>query len=498
MQKYDVIIIGSGLGGLVCGSILSKEGYKVCVVEQHWQIGGCLQNFKRNNSIFVTGVHYIGSMDEGQILYRYFNYLGIAEKLKLKRMDPEGFDIISFDGEDKQYRIPMAEEFDRILLKDFPKEKEALKRFKAVIKEINDSLSLVNLDTTSKYNFLESKYFSIGVYDFLKSITSNTKLQNVLAGNNPLYAGDSKRTPLYIYAVVMDFFINSAWRLIDGGAQIADLLSETITNNGGTVLTKYNATKFIFENNKIKCLKFSNEKLLEAKYFISSIHPAKTLELVEKERFRTAYRNRILSLENSISSFALYITFKKNSFPYINSNIFHHNSSNVWELINYSDSSWPKGYLFYTQANSNNQKYADSAIVLAYMKYEEVKEWGNSTIGKRDRDYINFKTAKSEKLLCSVEKQFPGIRESIDKHYSSSPLTLRDYLSTVEGTMYGVVRDFRDPLRSFISSKTKIPNLFLTGQNTNIHGVLGVTVGSFLTCSQLIPIDDLRKRVQSA
>lgn len=498
MQKYDVIIIGSELGGLVCRSILSKEVYKVCVVEQHWQIGGCLQNFKRNNSIFVTGVHYIGSMDEGQILYCYFNYQGIAEKLNLKRMDPEGFDTVSFDGDDKQYRIPMAEKFDEILLKDFPKEKEALKRFKEVIKEIHSSFKMLNLDNTPTYSFLESKYFKIGVYDFLKSITSNTKLQNVLAGNNTIYAGDSEKTPLYIYALVINFFINSAWRLIGGSALIVDLLSETITNNGGKVLIKYNATKFIFKNDNIKYLEFSNEELLEAKYFISTIHPTKTLELVKKERFRIAYRNRILSLENSISSFALYITFKMNNVPYINSNLFHYNSTNVWELINDDDKSWPKGYMFYTQANSNNQKYSDSAIVFAYMKYEEVKEWESSTIGKRGKDYIDFKTKKSEKLFRSVEKQFSGIRSSIDKHYSSSPLTLRDYISTVEGTIYGVVRDFRDPLRSYISPKTKIPNLFLAGQNTGIHGVLDVTVGSSLTCSQLIPIDDLRKRVQNA
>ncbi len=498
MQKYDLIIIGSELGGLVCRSILSKEGYKVCVVEQHWQIGGCLQNFKRNSSIFESGVHYIGSMEEGQILYRYFKYLGTTEKLHLKKIGPEGFDTVTFNGDDKQYQIPMAEKFDEILLIDFPKEKEALKRFKEVIREINSFFKMVNINDTSTYNFLESKYFRISVYDFLKSITSSTRLQNVLAGNNPIYAGDSEKTPLYIYALVIIFFINSAWRLIERSTQIADLHSETITNNGGKVLTKYNATKFIFENDNIKYLEFSNEESLEAKYFISTTHPTNTLELIEKKRFKTAYRNRILSLENSISSFALNITIKKNSFPYLNSNMFYYNSSNVCELKNYDDNSWLKGYMFYTQVNSNNQKYADSSIVFAYMKYEEVKEWGSSTIGKRGRDYIDFKTTKSEKLLCSVEKQFPEIRASIDKHYSSSPLTLRNYLSTVKGTIYGVVRDLKESLRSYISPKTKSSNLFLAGQNVNVHGVSGVTVCSFLTCSQLIPIDNLMKQVRNA
>jgi phytoene dehydrogenase-like protein len=46
-EKYDIVIVGSGLGGLVCGAILAKQGRTVCVLEKHHQIGGNLQVFKR-------------------------------------------------------------------------------------------------------------------------------------------------------------------------------------------------------------------------------------------------------------------------------------------------------------------------------------------------------------------------------------------------------------------------------------------------------------------
>ena len=52
-NKYDIVIIGSGLGGLVSGYILSKEGYKVCILEKNHQIGGTLQCFKRDG----CGIH---------------------------------------------------------------------------------------------------------------------------------------------------------------------------------------------------------------------------------------------------------------------------------------------------------------------------------------------------------------------------------------------------------------------------------------------------------
>ncbi|MEO8583984.1 MAG: NAD(P)-binding protein, partial [Flavitalea sp.] len=76
MEDFDVIIIGSGMGGLVCGSLLSREGYKVCILEKNKQIGGCLQTYVRDKVIFDSGVHYLGGLSKGQNLYQIFKYLG--------------------------------------------------------------------------------------------------------------------------------------------------------------------------------------------------------------------------------------------------------------------------------------------------------------------------------------------------------------------------------------------------------------------------------------
>ena len=79
MSKYDIIIIGSGLGGLECGAILSKEGFNVCVVEKNAQFGGCFQTYQRKGHLLDTGIHYVGSLDEGQVMNQYFRYFGIMD-----------------------------------------------------------------------------------------------------------------------------------------------------------------------------------------------------------------------------------------------------------------------------------------------------------------------------------------------------------------------------------------------------------------------------------
>lgn len=135
MMKSDVIIIGSGLGGLLCGAILSREGMSVCILEKHHQPGGCLQTFIRNGVEFDTGVHYIGGLDEGEVLHRYFSYFGLTGKELFRRMNPDGFDVISFN--DIEYPIAMGfDNFTEQLLPFFPDQEGSLKRFKDDAREV--------------------------------------------------------------------------------------------------------------------------------------------------------------------------------------------------------------------------------------------------------------------------------------------------------------------------------------------------------------------------
>src|SRR5688572_18778854 len=107
---HDVVIIGSGMGGLSCGAVLAREGYSVCVLEQNKQIGGTLQTFARNKIIFDSGVHYVGGLDKGQNLFRLFKFFGILDKMKLRKMDEDLFDAIIFRGDPVVYKYAQGYE----------------------------------------------------------------------------------------------------------------------------------------------------------------------------------------------------------------------------------------------------------------------------------------------------------------------------------------------------------------------------------------------------
>ena len=110
MHDFDVVIIGSGMGGLVCGNLLSQEGLRVCVLEKNKQFGGSLQTFVRDKVIFDSGVHYIGGLDKGQNLYQILKYIGVMDKLKLEKLDEDCFDKIITDKDETEYSFAQGYE----------------------------------------------------------------------------------------------------------------------------------------------------------------------------------------------------------------------------------------------------------------------------------------------------------------------------------------------------------------------------------------------------
>lgn len=496
MSKYDVVIIGSGLGGLICGNILSKEGKKVCILEKQPQFGGCLQNFRKNNKKFDTGVHYVGGLSKGQNLYQYFKYTGIAEKLKLQQLDIDAFDKINFERKTYSY-AQGYDNFVETLSKDFPDEKSEIKKYTEKIQEICNHFPLYNLRPNIGLNN-EHQFFEQSIGDFIESITQNKTLQNVLAGNNMLYAGIPDKTPVAIHALITNSLIEGAYRFKGGSHQIADLLIDSIQKNGGTLIHNSEVTALNVNQNKIESAVLRDGNIFEADHFISAIHPYLTLKMTDTKLLRKSYRSRINDLEETMSVFIVYMDLKPNRFEFLNYNYYHFNENSVWSIPNYHHKKWPQEFLFLTQPGNNQGKYADTAIAMTYMTYDEVKQWEKSAIGKRGDDYEAYKNQKANRLIEQINRQFPKLKSSIQRYYTSTPLSMKSYTGTKKGSMYGILHDSNDPLRTKISPKTKIPNLLLSGQNVNIHGVLGVTIGAVLTCTELLGMEYLLKKINDA
>ncbi len=486
-MKYDVLIIGSGMGGLICGDVLSRQGLRVCILEKNKQLGGSLQIFSRRKVLFDSGVHYLGGLAPGQNLYQIFKYLGLMEKLRLEKMDP-GFDRILVGDDPKEYVLSQGyDAFIARLSADFPGEEKAITLYCDQLRAICAKFPMYQLqmdaDGTGKEEVLP-----ISAKNFIESLTANKTLRAVLAGTNMLYAGSGEETPLYVHALILNSYIESAWRCVDGGSQIARLLAANIRDRGGEIFSNHEVKKILTDEAAVTGVELTDGRRLEADKYISNIHPAATLRMTDSAIIRPMTRTRFENLRPTVSSFIVNIVFKKDCYPYIKHNYYYHAEGQLWDMDRYTEADWPRGYALYMSPTADTREFADGMTIFAYMRYEEMRPWAesfNTVSHKNDRgeDYARFKERKAEQLLQTVYARFPAIKDCIDTYYTSTPLSYRDYIGTDDGNLYGAAKNFRDPYSTRIETRTKLPNLFLTGQHLNLHGILGAAISGLVTCA---------------
>jgi all-trans-retinol 13,14-reductase len=495
--KYDFLIIGGGIGGLICGSLLSKEGFKVCILEKHYTVGGGLHVFKKQNTIFETGIHYVSGFLPDQVLSKLFGYLNVLEGIRLKELDAEAFDIMHIGEDNHKYRLGSGEEnFINGLAADFPHERENLKKYIASIKELSRKFYLFNLEPRENDIFSMDDELIQPVGKYIGQFFTDNKLKTILAWNNSLYAGIYDKTPAFVHILITKFYLEGASRFVDGPQKLADSMTSLIRSTGGEILTSCEVSEIEVHDKEVKNIRTIDGRVFEADNYISAIHPASTLEMIDPGQIQRSYRNRISSLKNTTSVFTLFITFKEKSFHYFNYNYYYTSTyDSIWKATQYTADTWPNGLMLLTPPTSGDNVFAEKMIVNSIMNFDDVKKWENTKTGARGQDYLDFKHQCTEKILVILRRLFPGIDSAIKHISASTPLTIRDYTGSKFGSLYGIEKDCNNMIHSHIVPRTKIKNLYLTGQNINLHGIIGVALSAILTAGEFVGTNALIDKI---
>ena len=481
------VIIGGGLGGLFTGAILSKEGFKVTVLEKNTTAGGGLQNFKRFGLKFDTGMHVIGGMRPGGNIYRICQYLGIVDKVSLMNVDDECTDSLYFAEDKHTYHIQKGREgLVNSLAEHFPNEKENLKAYVDAVFGLVDEISLFHLRPSSDMLTTHSDNFMIAADAFIAKYIKDPKLRSVVAYMNPLYGGRGDESPAFVHAIISSLYMQGASRFVGGSDKFADLLVSVIESAGGTI-HKNEGVEWVEVNNRhIDFVRTNKNNQYQADYYISAIHPCALLKLLPEKAFPKAYRTRLNSIPNSYSAFSVYIKLKPDTFPYINHSEYY--MTRYDEIWNFGkpDKQWPLGFLFMTPPEEHQGPYSTKALITAPMLYEDVTQWEDTKVGRRGADYETWKEEKSQLLLNKVEELHPGFKACIDEINTATPLTIRDFYGAKEGTMCGFSKDYKNMVASQLPVVTKVDNLLLTGQNNNLPGFCGVPLTAINTVEAIL------------
>jgi len=491
-MKCDVVIIGSGLGGLECALILAKKGMKVVVLERQQQPGGCMQSFRRHGELLDTGMHYVGGIGEGGCLHSPFKYLGLMD-LPWQHLDPAGFDRVTIGERDFCYAEGHPA-FIETLAREFPREREALERYCKVMDEVGGHLydSILPRD---EVDFFSQSLFASSTYDYLYENFKDELLINVLSGSSLKMELAKDTLPLYNFAQANNSFIQGSYRLRGDGNLIVNRLISQIEAAGGEVICNAEVEELIEKEGRIVAARCQNGETYEGTWFISNAHPAVTVDLVkESTKLKKVYRNRIHRLENTYGMFTTSLIIKPGMLKYFNWNQYIYERENVWTYFN--EEGPVQGILISCRCPEQGD---DARIldILTPLPWEKIAQWADTTVGHRGEEYREMKERLYEECVRLAERFIPNLHTMVEAHFTSSPLTYRDYTLTPNGSCYGVRKDYHNPMMTLLSAKTPIPNLLLTGQSLTLHGLLGVTMTSLFTVAEILGKEEAYAITQS-
>lgn len=491
------LIIGGGFGGLTTGALLTREGYRVRVLEKNANIGGGLQSFSRAGINFETGMHILGGFNHDGCVRRIFEYIGIMDKLHIRQCDLDCMDEITYLRPNATYRIPQGRAaFTEALCTYFPDEADGIRRYVQACFDITEEIKIFYLHPTNNIFATYSPAFMQPADEFIATFVTDPRLRELLAYMNPMYGGIAGHTPAYIHAIINVLYVSGQYHFSGSSQHMADLLADVIREGGGEVLTRQRVTAINVADRQITAVHTADGSSFTADAYISAIHIKTLFQFLPQGALSKAYITRLTEAPVPYSAFILYLVFHPGTFPYINhTGYILEDFGHMWHLADYDPATWPQGLMYLTPPTDDQGPWAQRMTVNCVMHFDEVARWKDTTTGRRGPDYEAWKRQQAERIIARLEQRFPDIRRCIRTYYTASPLTIRDYYAAPEGSLYGYTKDAYNTARTVVAPQTRISNLFLTGQCVNLHGICGVPLTAINTVEAICGLNTIINKI---
>ncbi|CAA0095804.1 Phytoene desaturase (neurosporene-forming) [Halioglobus japonicus] len=504
--QYDAIIIGSGIGGMTTAACLSKQGKKVLVLEQHYTAGGFTHAYDRNGYEWDVGVHYIGDVGSRKSSMRQMFDFITDGQLQWAPMD-QNYDRIFIDGERFDLIAGRRAFVDNLKVR-FTQEHEAIdeymRRLDAVGKAVQ-TLALEKLFTGipgkltawARKAFLP-EYVNRTTYDVLRELTDDETLIAVLTGQ----WGDSgvppEKSSFLIHGMIASHYLRGAYYPIGGASCIAETIIPVIHQGGGELFTYANVKQILVENNRATGVQMEDGTEIRAPIVISNAGVFNTFEkLLPVQTSRQYGYTRLLEdVEPSVAHLCVYIGLKESAaelqLPKTNFWIYP-NTDHTQNLAAFRDdmaAEFPAVYISFPSAKdpSWDSRYPGTATIeiVAPAFFETFEAWKDKPWGKRGADYDALKEQLTDRLLEFLYDKLPQLRGKIDYCELSTPLSTDFFCAYGRGEMYGLTHDPKRFEQDWLRPKTRLPGLYLTGQDVISCGVGGAMYAGFTTALSVL------------
>ncbi len=496
--NFDIIVIGSGLGGLVAAAKLARSGKKVMVIEQHNIPGGAATSFKREEYKFEVSLHAMDGLKDGDSKYKIFEDLGINKSINLIPEEDLYHHI------DKKNSFTFWSEFDKAkydLSNKFPNEKAHIEKYFETIFSIGDGISkigklnpflriiLVPLFPFLYPNVVKNMKKTIG--EHIDKYIDNEELKVILLSNLMYYHDDPYKLSLIFYAIAQtSYYKKGAWYIKGGSQKLSEALSDIIRAHGGEILLSHRVEEILSDGKKvtgIHCKQISEREgsllTFHAPVIIANAAIPSVVKMIDG-KLAERLRKKILNLQPSNSLLNVFLGLKAPTSSIGNAFYSLHVFDNDDLTIKTLNSSFHKDFderpfifVDYGNIDSGIVPEGKSQAVICTMDY--IDEWNNLS----REEYRQRKEHVARTLIERLEKHLPGIQDLIDYVEVGTSKTMERYLGTPGGAVYGYAQSPEQAILKRIKQKSPVPGLYFASAWTFPGGGFSGTILAGYLCA---------------